>query len=323
ERLQLAGHVYQSSSEGILVTDADDRIVAVNPAFSVLTGYAAEEVVGRNPKFLASGETPPETYVAMRTALREGGRWQGELYNRRKNGELFVEWLRINTVYDENGDVLRRIGLFSDITEKKKSDQLVWHQANFDPLTGLPNRRLFRDRLLQEMRRSERSGQLLALLFIDLDKFKAVNDRLGHETGDRLLAEAAQRISECVRSTDTVARLGGDEFTLVLPGIGGAPQIERVAHALITRLEKEFRFGAESAHISASVGVALYAGDATSMDTLIARADAAMYAAKSAGRSCFRYYTDDTPAGDSPPAVAAAGSAQGEPVMHGGTACRA
>ncbi|MBL8471527.1 MAG: PAS domain S-box protein [Rhodocyclaceae bacterium] len=320
ERLRMAGHVYQASSEGIMVTDAANRIISVNPAFTTITGYAAGEALGREPGFLGSGETPQESFAGMWRALQDSGRWQGEILNRRKSGESYVGWLRINTVYDQQGAVLRRIGVFSDITERKKSEEQVWQQANFDALTGLPNRRLFRDRLQQELRKAERSGLLLALMFIDLDKFKAVNDRLGHEVGDRLLAEAARRISGCVRAADTVARLGGDEFTVILPNVDAPEPIERVAQDVITRLEQEFSFGAETAQVSASIGIALHAREPMSLDELIARADAAMYAAKSAGRGCFRYYAEPQSAVG---AEAPAADGAGEPKLPGTRYCRA
>jgi diguanylate cyclase (GGDEF)-like protein len=226
----------------------------------------------------------------MRAALNTDGQWQGEIWNRRKDGEIFSEWLTINTLFADDGSVHRRVALFSDVTEKKKRDELTWRHANFDMLTDLPNRRMFHDRLRHEMMKAQRSGLKLVLLFLDLDRFKEVNDTLGHDKGDLLLAQVARRIVGCVRESDTVARLGGDEFTVILTEIVAMDSVERVARDIIDALSLPFNMGADVAHISASVGIAIYPTDSMDAAQLLNMADQALYAAKNAGRSRFGYY---------------------------------
>jgi diguanylate cyclase (GGDEF)-like protein/PAS domain S-box-containing protein len=290
ERLKLASLVLERSSEALMITDEKDRIVEVNPAFTSVTGYAREDALGKTPGLLASGRHGPEFYRAMRAALNTDGQWQGEIWNRRKDGEIFSEWLTINTLFADDGSVHRRVALFSDVTEKKKRDELTWRHANFDMLTDLPNRRMFHDRLRHEMMKAQRSGLKLVLLFLDLDRFKEVNDTLGHDKGDLLLAQVARRIVGCVRESDTVARLGGDEFTVILTEIVAMDSVERVARDIIDALSLPFNMGADEAHISASVGIAIYPTDSMDAAQLLNMADQALYAAKNAGRSRFGYY---------------------------------
>ncbi len=293
EKLQLAALVYEKSGEGMMVTDGEHRILDVNPAFTRTTGYTLEEVVGRTPHFLNSGRQDEAFYRDMLRAIQVTGRWQGEIWNRRKDGSVYAEWQSINTIFNPDGSVHRHVALFSDITQKKLSDELIWRQANFDSLTNLPNRRMFQDRLGQEMKRSIRSGLPLALMFIDLDHFKQVNDTLGHDLGDRLLVEAAGRIASCVRESDTVARLGGDEFTVIVPALEDVDSVDRIAQTIITRLSQPFRLGDESAYVSASIGITMYPADAPDVDALLKHADQAMYVAKSAGRNRFSYFTQE------------------------------
>lgn len=289
--LQIAASVHQAIGEAITVTDADNRIIAINPAFTLLTGYTAEEAIGQTPSLLKSGQHDAKFYRDMWLVLETTGRWQGEICNRRKNGEEYPEWLSINTIYDSDGKVLRRIAMFSDITDKKRAEETIWRQANYDPLTELPNRRLFRDRLEQEVRKAVRSGLQVAVLFIDLDRFKEVNDTLGHHTGDRLLIDAARRISDCVRATDTVARLGGDEFTIILSDLTNNNPVDKVAQSLLQTLTAPFSINGETVYVSASIGITIFPNDAADVDTLLKNADQAMYASKGAGRSRFSYFT--------------------------------
>ncbi|WP_051937701.1 EAL domain-containing protein [Ferriphaselus sp. R-1] len=292
EARQLAQLVYQHTSEGLMVCDADNHILAVNPAFTETTGYTFEEVQGKTPRILHSGRQPPEFYRAMWEQLGSEGHWQGEIWNRRKSGEIFPEWLVINTIYHSGGSVDRRVGIFSDISARKQSEELIWRQANFDTLTELPNRRMFRDRLRIEVSKAHREGHMLALLFIDLDRFKEVNDTLGHEAGDQLLVQAALRITACLRETDTVARLGGDEFTVILPGLNDCNDVERIAQTLITRLSEPFTLlDIHEAYVSASIGIAIYPDDGQDESDLIKHADQAMYAAKAGGRNRYSYFT--------------------------------
>lgn len=291
EQLHLAHMVYSASTEAIFVTDRDERIIAVNPAFERLTGYAAREAIGRPATFLKAERNPPELADEIRTALEKRGHWQGDVWSRRKNGEIYAESLTITAIDDEAGRPRHRVGLFSDVTEKKNIEQAVWLQANNDALTGLPNRRLFRDRLAQNITRAQRAREQVALLFIDLDHFKQVNDVLGHDAGDALLVEASQRIRLCVRDSDTVARLGGDEFTVILCGSDCVAVAERVCEQILAQLTQPFLLGKERAYISASIGITLYPDDAQNIEGLLKNADQAMYAAKEIGRNGFSWFT--------------------------------
>lgn len=291
EKLRLAALVLDNSSEAMLVTDANNHIVDTNPAFTILTGYTLEEVIGKDPSFLKSGRHGNDFYRIMWAELQTRGHWQGELWNQRKNGEVFAEWLTINTIYGIDGSVSRRVALFSDITEKKHAEELVWRQANFDTLTHLPNRRMFNDRLRQELIKSQRSGLKLAVFFLDLDHFKEVNDTLGHDVGDILLTQAAQRIVSCVRASDAVARLGGDEFTVILSELDDPNRVEIIATHILQLLAQPFVLASHTVNVTASVGITVYPDDATDLDVLMQNADQAMYSAKRAGRDRFSYYT--------------------------------
>lgn len=293
ESLKLFTSIYEASSEAVMVVNRENRIMTVNPAFTEITGYTPEEVVGKEPTVLSSGHQDKAFYGEMWRSIEIYGRWQGEIWNKRKNGDIFPEWLTINTIYDENGDVRERVALFSDITKRKEAEEQVWRQANFDELTGLPNRNMFRDRLEFEIRKSARNGHAFALLFIDLDRFKEVNDTLGHETGDKLLVEAALRIASSVRETDTVARLGGDEFTVILSDLPGDAHIEHIANTIIQKLAEPFNLGEEHAYVSGSIGITLYPSDAQASSELLKHADQAMYVAKSLGKNRFAYFTPE------------------------------
>ncbi|HTN93445.1 MAG TPA: EAL domain-containing protein [Gallionella sp.] len=291
EELRLYSLVLRNSSEGMIVTDEHNQIIAINPAFTKITGYSFEEVRGKKPNMFKSGRHDQAFYQAMWTEITATGQWQGEIWDKRKNGEIHAKWLTINTIRDSEGMIHRYVALFSDITEKKKSEELIWRQANFDTLTGLPNRDMFRDRLGQEVKKSIRAELPLALLLVDLDQFKEVNDTLGHAVGDMLLIEAAHRISVCVRESDTVARLGGDEFTIVISEITDNAHVEDVAQKIIGRLAEPFHLGNEIVYVSASIGITLYPIDSIDIDMLMKNADQAMYAAKNKGRNRFSYFT--------------------------------
>lgn len=291
EELKLAATVFDASSASIVITDADNRIVSVNPAFTTITGYEPHEVIGRNPSILSSGKQPKEFYREMWRSLGRNKHWHGELWNRRKDGQIFAEQLTINVIVNKDGSVHRHVAIFSDITEKKQAEDLMWRQANYDTVTNLPNRRLFLDRLDQEIKKCRRSTQSLAVFFIDLDHFKEVNDAHGHNIGDQLLIEAARRLNSCVRTTDTVARLGGDEFTVILTGLAETTQVETVAKKIIEVLKQSFHIDGIKLHISGSVGIALFPGDATEASDLITKADIAMYASKRQGRNRYCLYS--------------------------------
>jgi len=291
ESLRLAASVYQVSSEAMMVTGADNRIIAINPAFTHMTGYGLEEVAGRYSDFLRAYPEDQTFFKAMWDELKDTGNWHGEVWGRRKNGEIYPTWITINAILNEDGSVFRWVAMFSDITKKKESEELIWSQANFDTLTGLPNRRMLHDRLAQELKKAHRSGLPMALLFLDLDRFKEINDTLGHDMGDLLLKDAALRIASCVRETDTVARLGGDEFTIILGELEDPDSVERVAQSILRKLSEPFLLGDEKAYVSVSIGITLYPEDATAVDTLLKNADQAMYAAKSQGRNRCSYFT--------------------------------
>ena len=290
EELQLASLVYQNSSEAILVTDEDGTIVAINPAFTRLTGYAQEEVLGKRPGILKSGRHDREFYEAMWNTLTANGQWQGEIWNRKKNGEVYPEWLNINSTFKEDGSVHRRVALFSDITKKKALENLIWQQANFDTLTGLPNRRRFLERLKHEISKYDRHHLAMALIFLDLDYFKEINDTLGHAAGDFLLKIAAERLNGCVRRTDLVARLGGDEFTIILGELADLSSVERIANKILDKLSEPFALDGEVAYVSASIGITFYPNDAADSEGLLRNADQAMYAAKEQGRGRYSFY---------------------------------
>lgn len=291
EKLRLSSLVLENSSEALVITDENNRIVAINPAFTQITGYSLDEVRGKDPGYLKSGKHDAAFYKEMWRTINSSGRWQGEIWDTRKSGDNFAKWLTVNTIKNKDGSISRYVALFSDITERKLSEETIWKQANFDGLTGLPNRNMFHHRLNQELVKTRRNNLLLALLLIDLDRFKEVNDTLGHDMGDLLLQVAAKRIQECVRESDTVARLGGDEFTIILPELHDQTTADSVARKLISSLVEPYQLEDELVHISASIGITIFPGDAKSIDTLIKNADQAMYAAKSNGRNQSSYFT--------------------------------
>jgi diguanylate cyclase (GGDEF)-like protein/PAS domain S-box-containing protein len=291
--LRLSDMVYQAIGEAIMVVATDGRIVAINPAFARLTGYAEGEVVGCSADMLKPDHASHLFADQAQPLLSKTGHWAGAVWYRRKAGTLRQDWLRIDTIYDEQGRDKLRICMFSHMTDQKRAKETIWQQANFDSLTGLPNRSMFRDRLEHEIQKAGRAGLRLALMFIDLDQFKEVNDTLGHDIGDSLLKQAAQRLAVCVRGVDTVARLGGDEFTVILGELHAADTgtVERVARAIVRALAQPFQVAHDTIHVSASIGITLYPEDGPDADILIKNADQAMYAAKDEGRNQFHYFT--------------------------------
>lgn len=290
-QLDLASLVFQNASEAMAVTEPDGTIITVNPAFTEVTGYTPEEIIGKNANILNSGRQTAAFYEAMWHSINTTGHWQGDIWDKRKNGEIYAKRLTINTIFDKNQTPHRRVALFDDITKKKETEELIWQYANFDPLTGLPNRRMLNDRLEQEILKAHRAGQPLALLFLDLDHFKEVNDTLGHEAGDQLIKEAAERLKSCVRESDTVARLGGDEFTIILSDLDAFGNVERVALDILQKIAEPFHLGIETAYVSASIGITMYPEDGKSREELLRNADQAMYAAKQLGRNRYSYFT--------------------------------
>ena len=291
QKLRLAATIFDSSSEAMMITDENNRIINVNPAFTQITGYALDEVAGKNPSILSSKRQDPTFYREMWRSLSRIGYWQGEVWNRRRDGELYAEWLTINVLFNEDGSIAKHLAFFSDITEKKRSDELIWNHANFDSLTSLPNRRLFRDRLAQEIKMAARARLSMALMFIDLDRFKEINDTLGHDVGDALLVEASRRISSCVRESDTVARLGGDEFTVILSRINDRSHVDKVVGEMMRKLSAPYTLLGAEVESSASIGITLCPEDGSDLELLLKNADQAMYLAKSRGRNRFGYFS--------------------------------
>ncbi|MEE2977343.1 MAG: EAL domain-containing protein [Pseudomonadota bacterium] len=291
EEMRLASLVYASSSEAMMVTTLDGQVVDVNPAFTVTTGYTAQEFKGQSSDAIRSECNEASVIDAMREGVSTRGSWSGEYLIRRKNGSEFPALLTVDTFADSALGEPRRVALIHDMTEKKRAEEVIWRQANFDPLTELPNRHMFYNRLRHEIARARQASTQLALLFIDLDRFKEVNDTLGHDQGDVLLKEIARRISAIVRGTDTVARLAGDEFTIILPDLPDAGAATPIIRALLARIAAPLQLGEESVEVSASIGVAMYPRDADSAESLLVRADQAMFAAKSAGRNQWAVFT--------------------------------
>ena len=295
KHLQLAASVFSHANECITITDAQGRIVDVNPAFCRVTGFSREDVVGRNPRLLASGRHDKEFYARMWQSLAETGQWQGEIWNRRKNGEVYPEWLSIATVYGENGEATSRIGSFFDISERKQNEAEINNLAFFDPLTQLPNRRLLLDRLRHSVASVARTSGQGAVLFIDLDHFKTINDTQGHAVGDMLLCEVARRLNACVREGDTVARLGGDEFVVMLENLSesagdAVAQASAAGEKILAALNQPYVLGNFSYHSTSSIGISLFRGREATVDDLLKRSDMAMYEAKMAGRNTLRFF---------------------------------
>jgi two-component system CheB/CheR fusion protein len=293
EQLRLAARVFDRAGEGIVVTDTSQHILTVNDAFTKVTGYTAAEVIGKTPTILNSGRHDKEFYKKMWDTLQDQGWWQGEIWNKRKNGELYPEWLTVNTVHDNEGKVINYVGIFSDITAVKESQRRIEFLATHDELTSLPNRGLFLDRVHQIVMRARRQEETrAAVFFVDLDNFKVINDSLGHQAGDDMLKEVALRLRDCVRGADTVARFGGDEFALLLEGANAA-EAEITAGRIATALATPVSMSGQAIHISASIGISLFPEDGDDADTLLKHADGAMYKAKDVGKCTHYFFTND------------------------------
>ncbi|TWX65244.1 EAL domain-containing protein [Colwellia demingiae] len=290
KKLKLSSRVFSDTHEGIIITDADKIIVDVNPAFSDITGYSREEVIGKTPNILSSGKQQPQFYTIMWKQITELGYWQGEIWNRRKNGEIYAELLTTSTLKDSDGQIVNYLGMFSDITHSKRQQESMQRMAHYDPLTGLPNRTLLHDRFNQAIAHSKRSSTLLAVCFLDLDDFKPVNDIYGHDAGDKLLIEVAHRLQLALRSEDTVSRLGGDEFSMLLGDIKSTSQCYEMLERIIHSVSATYFIDENSIDISASIGVSLSPTDGVELDSLLRHADQAMYQAKQQGKKNYQLF---------------------------------
>ncbi|MFZ3017609.1 MAG: EAL domain-containing protein [Gallionella sp.] len=297
EKLRIASIAFETH-EAIVVTDMQAKIISVNHAFEQLTGYSAAEAIGQNPNILQSGRHDQQFYQEMWGTLLKKGIWSGEMWDKRKDGSLYPKWLTISAVRNEQQETTNYVAIFMDISERKRAEEEIQRLAFYDTLTELPNRRLLMDRLIQSLIASERSGSFGALLFMDMDNFKILNDTQGHDVGDMLLIEVARRLRSSVRESDTVARLGGDEFVVILQGLGSsellaANQAEDIAEKIVAALSETYFLSAHEHHSSVSIGVGLFHGRGTTVDELLKRADTAMYQAKSAGRNAVRFFETD------------------------------
>ncbi len=292
DSLKLLGKIFENSQEGIMVTDTDLHIVSVNRAFTEITGYALADALGRKTSFLSSGRHDQRFYRDMWQGINQHGHWQGEVWNRRQNGEIYPQWLSISVIRDAKGNPVNYVGFISDITDRKKAEARVEFLAFHDSLTGLPNRAQARNHFNKAKAYADRSGAKVALLFLDLDNFKTINDSLGHDMGDVLLEKVAHALKSNIRHTDTIFRYGGDEFLIQLSDVHSGDDITAIAEKIIGHVVGPFNVGGNELSTTCSIGISLYPDDGKDFDSLLKRSDTAMYKAKGSGRNAFRFYTD-------------------------------
>ncbi len=292
QKLRLIGELLGRTAEAIMITDAGARIVYVNRSFTRITGYTLKEVSGKTPRLLHSGRQTATFYAHLWKCLKATGRWQGEIWNRRRNGEIYPEWLSLSAVRNRAGKLENYLAIFSDITRRKREQQELYDLATHDALTGLPNRFLFSERFRHAMVRAKRASHLVGLLYLDLDRFKPVNDLLGHPCGDILLQTVAKRLKRSVREEDTIARLSGDEFAVILEHLPRPRDAAATAIKILHALARPFQLEGHKATITASIGITVYPLDGDDVDTLLKRADGAMYRAKTGHRNDYRFWRD-------------------------------
>lgn len=290
-RLKQAATVFDVTSEAILISDNNNNIISTNPAFTRITGFSEQQVIGNNPAIFSSGRHDSGFFRDLWAQLTKHGFWQGEIWNKRSNGEIFPSWQSITVINDEKGKALQYVSVFIDITKRKKNEELITYQANFDALTDLPNRHLFLDRLENAVNLAKRNETIIALMLLDLDRFKWINDTLGHDAGDFILTETAKRLKNSVRKSDTVARLGGDEFTILLVGLKKRTDAEVIASKIFNAFSTPVDYEGNEIFISGSIGISIYPEDGITPDILQKKADSAMYSAKEAGRNRSHYFT--------------------------------
>jgi diguanylate cyclase (GGDEF)-like protein/PAS domain S-box-containing protein len=287
KQIALNAKVFAVSHDGIIIVDANGNIVDVNPTFTKMTGYTTEEVLGKNPRLLSSGRQTQEFYAAMWKSLNELGHWEGELWNRRKDGLIYLEKLVIRTLKDAHDNVINHVGIFTDITLSKAEQESVAHHAQHDYLTNLPNRLLFGDRFNQQLAMAKRHNKKFAVIFLDLDQFKPVNDTLGHQLGDKLLITVAGRLSSLVREIDTVSRFGGDEFAILVSEVNEHQDVTTLAEKILATLNQPFLLDGNTVNVSGSLGIAMYPDHGSDMESILGKADSAMYQAKRSGRNIY------------------------------------
>jgi len=293
QQMRFALQVMFNIQDGVLLTDAASRILFVNPAFCSLTGYAAAEVLGLTPAVLKSGRQSQRFYQEMWKSLQQQGHWSGELWNRRKNGEIYLQWVNISAIRNGDGQITHFASILRDITAQKEMQEKLDHLAHYDELTHLPNRAMFLDRLEQQIWHARRYSRRLAVLFFDLDRFKEVNDSLGHDAGDQLLRSVAERVQACIRQSDTVARLGGDEFTIIVNELNTPDDARFLAEKVIARVTEPYEIDGRMVHVGISIGISSFPEDGTDSRDLVKHADAAMYDAKGHGGNTFRFFSSD------------------------------
>ncbi len=292
-RQRLSNTVFKNAAEAILVTDADEKILSINPAFTSVTGYSEADIIGQTPRILQSGKHGNQFYQEMWKAINTNGSWEGEIWDRKKSGEIYPKWVSIIAVKDKAGKVVQYTSLFSDITRRKEAEEALRVRAYYDPLTELPNRTLLIERLSLAIKQAKRNDKKVALLFIDLDRFKNVNDTFGHITGDVILKKTADRLLSCIRETDTVARPGGDEFLVILSDLAGKDEVVSVSKKVVESLAQPFEHEKRDVFLGASVGITMFPDDGEEVGLLLKQADMAMYKAKASGRSRYHFFNQE------------------------------
>jgi diguanylate cyclase (GGDEF)-like protein/PAS domain S-box-containing protein len=288
--LRLAASVFSNSHEGIMVSNAENQIIDINPSFTRMTGYTRDDVIGKNPNILSSGKNSSDLYIDMWDSINSSGEWRGEIWNKRKSGEIYPELLSIVAVKDHAGQLQHYVGSFTDITMQKQHEADLDRIAHYDVLTSVPNRRLLDDRLAQAIANAKRRGSNLAVCYLDLDGFKPINDQYGHEAGDLVLIEIANRLQRMLRAADTISRLGGDEFVLLWNDIGNKTDCIRALERVLDTVSEPIQIGKDEVSVSASIGVTIFPDDDVDADSLLRHADHAMYSSKQLGKNCYQMF---------------------------------
>lgn len=289
-----ASIIYQNTSDGIIITDKEHKIVGINQSFTQITGYSEKDALGKNPRFLQSGKQSKQFYIELWNCILKTGKWQGKIWNKRKNGEIYPELLTINTIKDKAGTITHHMAVFSDLSNLEIKNQRIKHLAYHDYLTGLPNRIQLKERLNSELTSASKTGLSMALLFIDLDGFKKVNDTYGHDFGDVILSMASNRLNNIKRNTDFLARVGGDEFVLIINQLANTDIISIIAEKIIEAVKSPFYADDREVNVGVSIGISIYPLHGKDPETLLKQADQAMYESKKCGKNNFTFYNHNT-----------------------------